>query len=250
MKNKTIIILAVAVVLFAGFVLLNKSQKTNFQEQIQYTASSSPEVATSTLSASSTKKQLPTLQDRIWSLFGTYIVKAKTHDIEGVKNLSYQQSAACGDPKRVNECYGLMDIVVGLAKGVKKEEYVNLWNDSKQIILSTNFNKIDTVDTYGYSHGYLVLTVDAQGELKMLNFNPNRSWFYTKNESEFGNREVMEAKLSQMIRDSDEDGLTDNQEVCGGDYQGSTECTNTDPKKKDSDGDNWWDGVEFFFYKK
>ena len=251
MDNKKIILPAIVIVVIVIALFFINSRENlpldNTQTPQSVSTSSAPNSGGENLDGQASTK---TLTERIWILFDKYIARAKAHDIAGVKGLSYQQSDACADPKRANECYGLMDIVVDLAKGVKKEDYVNLWSDSKQVILSTNFKKTDSADIYGYSRGYLVLTADINGDLKMLNFNPERSWFYTRYESDFGNKEVMENKLQAIIKDSDEDGLTDMQEICGGDYRDApAECSNTDPSKRDSDADGWWDGVEFFFRK-
>src|SRR3989344_2451104 len=249
MKSQKIIFSIVILLLIIGAIFfINKKPLVNIPAD-----QNNQEVSTTTVINSTTTEntaKILSLTEKIWSLFDTYIARAKAHDIEGVKKLSFQQSAACADIKRVNECYGLMDIVVGFSKGIKKDDYNNLQSDSRQLILSTDFKKIDNENAYGYSKGYLVMIIDKNGDLRMLNFNPDKSWFYTKNDFEFSNKEVMEIKLTTMIKDTDNDGLTENQEICGGEYQSSAECTNTDPNKLDSDKDGWWDGVEFFFYKK
>lgn len=58
-------------------------------------------------------------------------------------------------------------------------------------------------------------------------------------------------ELEKMLRDKDQDGVADAEEVCeeklamlGAIDDLPTDCITTDPAKQDTDGDGWWDGFE------
>jgi hypothetical protein len=186
------------------------------------------------------------IRDRAWNVLTSYLDRARNHDIAGVKALSHEQSATCADAKLQKECFALMDNVFEISKEMKKENFVNVWQDKNQIILSTELEKVKVEDLDGYERGYAYFTVDEDNNIKVLNFNPNRGW-YIDPKVGTTTSESIKLRFEAMMLDTDEDGLPDEQESCSGSYLGDPHCTLTDPKLRDTDKDGWWDGVEYFF---
>ena len=56
--------------------------------------------------------------------------------------------------------------------------------------------------------------------------------------------DVSELSSVAALVDSDEDGIVDKDEKCEGAAQYDPRCTKTDPNKKDTDGNGWWDGID------
>ncbi len=184
--------------------------------------------------------------DNSWKIFQDFLLKAQARDIEGVKLLTYKQSEACADPEREEECFLRMDGVYELGKDLRKQDFVHIWEDRSQIIISTDFIRVEEGGLVGFARGYVYFVRDDfTGSIKVLTFNPARGWLYTPKETD--TPEFVEEKLQAMILDSDEDGLTDQQETCTGIYFEDPDCTNTEPFKRDTNGDGWWDGVEYYF---
>ena len=49
----------------------------------------------------------------------------------------------------------------------------------------------------------------------------------------------IETEIKKFSLDSDQDGLTDEDETCIS--KRFSECVKTDPNKRDTNGDGWWD---------
>jgi len=184
--------------------------------------------------------------DSAWKVFQEFLLKAQAKDIDGVRLLTYKQSEACADPEREEECIARMDTAYELGKNMKKQDFVHVWEDKSQIILSTDFVREEYPELVGFTKGFVYLVRDDfTGSIKILTFNPAKGWFHAPRETD--TPEFIEEKLQAMILDSDQDGLTDQQETCLGIYFEDPDCTNTDPFKKDTNGNGWWDGVEYYF---
>ncbi len=93
-----------------------------------------------------------------WIVFETYLEFARTHNLDGVKSLSYQISAACQDLARESECLTLMDSVYAFGSTLKKEDFNHVYYDNRQVILSTDAPAV----------AILYFTRDEKGVLKML----------------------------------------------------------------------------------
>lgn len=52
-----------------------------------------------------------------------------------------------------------------------------------------------------------------------------------------------ENTLKAMISDSDKDGRTDYDELCKGAMEANPNCVKTDPNKRDTNDNGWWDGI-------
>jgi hypothetical protein len=69
--------------------------------------------------------------------------------------------------------------------------------------------------------------------------------YFVRNEGKYLLVSHRSSTLSgNWFTDSDKDGATDRVERCEGANEFNEDCVVTDPNKKDSDGDGWWDGVE------
>jgi hypothetical protein len=103
---------------------------------------------------------------------------------------------------------------------LNKADFVNKWQDDKQAIFSTNLIEIDG---------------SPFTQIKIYFFKNNGIWEllaidYTGND--------------EPEPDSDQDGLTDRDETCSGWQESNPNCIKTDPNKRDTNGNGWWDGVE------
>ncbi len=200
---------------------------------------------TSSTTDSATKLVLSKPQSPEWEVFQKYITFAKNHDLEGIKTLSYQISETCKDKNLEKQCFALMDNVYQIGSNLKESNYVNKWSDGKQIIISTNPVKKTEGDNVGYQQGFIIFTKDNSGNLKLLGLDPYKSVYLSK--KDFSATEL-ETRLKAMLADSDKDGLYDEEENCSGIYS-NPKCIKTNPNKRDSDGDGWWDRINSLFYK-
>lgn len=251
-KNKIIAGVAVLALIVSGFYFSSK-QKIALQNP-------APETATSTTDASSTVSvkanegtsagtasgglKTITLLDKVWMTFEEYLSKAHAHDIEGVKALSYKQSATCAKKETEKQCFTLMDGVYSFGKDFQKTDYKNIWSDDKQVILFTNPRYDDGEKQYGLIKGYLYFTREKDGSVKLLAMDPARGWYVDKASS---TKVEWTQKLDALSVDSDSDGISDNEENCL-DAKGVAimQCVKSDPKKRDSKGDGWWDSVRVY----
>jgi hypothetical protein len=243
-------IIAALIVAFIVTVIWTTDDKSDLNKQAPLQGVNEREDSGESLSEDVPMAVSPSSTSRNAALkvFKDFLTKAEAHDIEGVRALTYKQSEACADLERQEECFALMDNVVEFGKEVKEEEYVNLWEDKSQIILTTEARRDSFQQSEGYLRGYIYFVRDSfTGSIKVLAFEPNRGWFYKSKDTDTA--DFVEHKLQDEIKDSDRDGLTDFQESCLGSYFDSPDCTNTNPNERDTDGDGWWDGVEFYFNK-
>jgi len=189
-----------------------------------------------------------TERDSAWAVLQKYLGYAKANDVKGLATLSYQLSDSCknysasADDRK--DCDAKMQSVYKMGSQFKKSDYGYTWSDSKQIILSTAFYRSDPAsDVAGYLHGIIFFVKDA-GAIKVLSFNPVRGIFLPK--SATTTPAEIEQKLIAAVKDADQDGMEDQVENC---IRVDTACTKTDPTKRDTNGNGFWDGVEALFYK-
>jgi hypothetical protein len=251
-KNKIIAGVVVFVLIVLGVHYASKQKAGE--------PSPSPEATTTTADASSTVSvksvdstpsagasgglKTITLLDRVWMTFEEYLSRAHAHDIEGVKALSYKQSATCAKKETEKQCFALMDGVYSFGKDFQKTDYKNISSDDKQVILFTNPHYDDGEKQYGLIKGYLYFTREKDGSVKLLAMDPARGWYVDKASS---TKADWVQKLDALSADSDSDGISDNEENCL-DAKGVAimQCVKSDPKKRDSKGDGWWDSVRVY----
>ena len=134
-----------------------------------------------------------------------------------------------------------MTFVYELAKDLKEEDFTNSWGDNKQIIISTSYQKVEDkeVEVTGFKRS-IVYFVLSDGGPKILAFNDEDA-VYALNDGR-GPEEV-ESYLLSLIKDADEDATPDIIEQC---TDGPSWCVQSDPKKRDTDSDGWWDSTELY----
>jgi hypothetical protein len=180
--------------------------------------------------------------DRSWGVFQSYAAAAKANDLNTLSKLVYKLGPICQDTSKRDECNQIMNGVYVIAGEWKEEDFKNIWWDKKQIILFTDWvkieNEIEGTSMAGYQRREIYFTRDSAGHPKILYISLPVNGVYT---FKIGSASSTEARLQTLIADNDQDGVDNELEECMGTTQG---CVKTDPNKRDSNGNGWWDGVE------
>ena len=95
---------------------------------------------------------------KAWQVFENYLKFAKTHDLAGLRNLSYQISPTCNDHTKEQECNALMDSVYFFASNFKISDFTHFMSDERQIVMYTD----------GPTVAILFFTRDEAGTPKVL----------------------------------------------------------------------------------
>jgi hypothetical protein len=172
--------------------------------------------------------------DYLWSVFDQYNNK--------LKNANYNDYVASEPPSSVlmspTQFAQLSAFTYNENMKLNKADFVNKWQDDKQAIFSTNPVRTETADSNGYTQTKISFIKD-NGAWKILLISPSNSWSVLKSTGASGEKD-----LQAMISDSDKDGLTNWEETCSGANHYNTSCVKTDPNKRDTNGNGWWDGIE------
>lgn len=180
-----------------------------------------------------------------WAVFQDYLQFAKTHDKVGLASLSYKVSDTCADPKQEKECFVKMDAVYVAGSVLKEQNFINISEDSKQTILSTGYTRQDSEKEFGISKSVIMFIKDGSGKPRLVALKPNEKWTIARTAT--STVAQLEAKLARMIVDADKDGMTDDLENCVfPDNFIVFSCEKTDPLKKDSNGNGYWDSFETY----
>ncbi len=182
-----------------------------------------------------------------WNTLQKYLKAAQNKDVETLKNLSYQVSDSCKNynesAENKKDCDQKMDTVAYFGSVFVKKEFINVWSDDRQTILSTDFKWDEDKDRMARSRGIVFFVKGEDGVLKVLSFNDAKGAFVSKGDAK---KEELEARLIRYTEDMDMDGKEDYLEECLSAAQ--TEfCKKTDPKVRDTDGDGLWDGIQVLF---
>ncbi len=246
MKNKILIAVG-AIFIISALIFGLKVNKAKAPLETEAVSMATTTIATTT--ATSTKPEIKNfLSHMAWTVFENYLNFAKDKNLAGVKSLSHQLSPTCADATKTEDCNTLMDSAYSFGKDMKEKDFVVIWSDSKQIILSTNFKRQEIgTTTVAYTRGIIYFTKDLKNNIKLLTFNPEDGVAISRDKIV---PDQLEARLIHMTIDSDRDGLPDTVETCAG-FAVEANCPNeiTNPEKRDTNGDGWWDGVEIFFRK-
>jgi hypothetical protein len=242
----------IALILATGIlVVLFSGHKNNFSPTVSSTPLTAETIKENNLPAkisNQTKSQTPapvlpavsdTPKDVAWAVFQKYLAYNKSHDLAGVKNIVYKISPVCAGTIVNDECKNRMDSAYSYGSSLKKDDFTNVWHDSKQTILATDFKIQEDSNMIGRNRAIIFFINDGTS-LKMLNFNPLKGVAINKgaaSEQELNDRIII------YTEDKDQDGLADYQEECLGLKEGEI-CTKTDPKLRDTNNNGWWDGVE------
>lgn len=248
--SKTKPIITILVLLAIAFIIItyikDKPKEPSISlESIDTLETSSSTVETNTPTAISADASI---KEKSWAVLQKYVEFAKDKDIEGVRSLSYQLTDSCkkySTEEEKKDCDARMGTVAFFGGAFAKKDFVHVWSDNKQIILATDFRIEENEEAISKTRSMIYFVIDS-GVVKILKFDPAKGTIMKKT-SEVTKQE-RDAKLIEFTIDSDEDGAEDHLEKCLSVSQDAT-CTKTDPTKKDSDGDGFWDGIEALFYK-
>jgi hypothetical protein len=173
----------------------------------------------------------------LWSIV-TQLTKAlKNYDSSFYNFLSYEsiESGELGQNKE------LTDFLYQEISTLREEDYsINIGDGNKQIIYSTGWIRTESDTSNGYDRKLIVFIKD-NGLWKMLSTSI-QSYGVLKSQGAEG-----EIELQSMIIDTDNDGLTDWDEMCSGANAYNPNCVKTDAGKKDTNGDGWWDSIDDLF---
>jgi len=251
--NKKIIfglILMIAIVVMGSVIFIINKEKTpslleenNTQEKNQNIendngTSLNPETPNEPLAPA-----IPTsVKDTVWDLFQKYLAYNKELDLDGVKSVVHKVSDICNTEKPTEECKSRMSSAYSYGNVLEKEEFVNVWQDEKQLILSTDFwtEESKDLDQYGRFRAIIFFIKDEDNNWKLLSFSPFKGKIFLMGSA---SREEFTERAVIYTEDNDKDGKEDYLEECLSTPEDSA-CLKTDPKQRDTDGDGWWDGIE------
>lgn len=179
-------------------------------------------------------------KDLAWRTFEEYLKANQDQDLEKLKTLVYKVAPICDDPKTILDCKARMGLAYQYGSALHKADFVNVWEDDKQLILTTNFWHEESADTFGRFRSIIFFLKSENGSLKLLSFSPFKGVGLQRGEASI---EELKARAIRYTEDKDEDGVADYTEECL-DAKAGVTCTKTDPRSRDSDSDGFWDGIE------
>ncbi len=264
MQNKILILVGVIVIIGAIFLgirlkkpsplLINTGPIINSDASITAASGTTPTAVGTPLVGTSTSVSTKTetagyIKKIAWTAWQGYLSAAKDNDFLKLKSYSYQNSDTCNDPAKTKECNDLMTGAYKVGLQFVEKDFVNVWFDQKQIILSTNFITDQSDNARSFVQKRIYFTRDSNGTPKILSYSfPDEVTYIFIDKSQPMATSTVDARLTERVKDSDQDGLPDEVETCT--YQGATkDCVKTNPNKRDSLGDGWWDGIRIFLKK-
>ncbi|MEK7167694.1 MAG: hypothetical protein AAB791_01700, partial [Patescibacteria group bacterium] len=163
--------------------------------------------------------QQATTASDLWSLFDRFNEALKNQDIAAINDISYKEIP----PEMASQFGEFATYFYNENIKLNKADFVNIWQDDKQAIFSTNPIKDAKSGNYEQKR---VSFVKSDGLWKLLTVG-----------SKVGG-------LVFMTPDSDKDGLSDQEETCSGASQYDPNCVKTDPNNRDTNNNGWWDGID------
>jgi hypothetical protein len=248
LNNKRILSAVVLVVVMGVLVIFAFKYRNVFPSTATTTPVTESNNEPASGDATQANPQLPnqnlplssSIKDVAWAVFQKYLGYNKDQNLEGVKSVVYKVASVCNDPKTITDCKSRMSMAYQYGSALKKEDFINVWNDKKQTILSTDFWFEESTTTMGRFRAIIFFVKDDAGNLKLLSYSPFKG--ATTDKSVASTRELTD-RLITWTEDKDQDGIADYIEQCIGATPGQT-CVKTDPKLRDTNGNGWWDGVE------
>lgn len=252
-KNYIIVAVCIifAILLYGGFTLKgNKAGQDNSISEVNVDSPSSIDdknsFNTSTSSNQISSEISSPTSEQLWKIFSQYLDFAKAQDRDNLKKVSYQLSQSCASTPITSECKSKMSAVYEAGKAITRNDFAEIWSDQRQAIVSSEAKKIEDSQSVGYQKSVIVFARNSQGQFGILAIDPQRSWLVKKNATT--TNESLYKRVSDSMIDTDKDGVTDDFEKCI--FPDSllilSECKKTDPVKRDTNGDGWWDGVGMY----
>lgn len=174
----------------------------------------------------------------LWAIYDKMTLALKNKDVDAFNAVSYDQVPS-SQKSQFNQ---IATFLYDQSIKIDKSSYVNKWQDSKQAIYSTNPEKMDDDEVYKYSQG-TVMFINKDGSWKILLTSPERGWNVVKSGTNSTPAQI-EKDLQAMMLDSDKDGKKNDEETCSNGEQYNSRCVKSDPNKRDTNGNGWWDGIE------
>lgn len=179
----------------------------------------------------------------MWATFANYLIAAKNHDREALKEYAYAISDACKDAQKESECFQKMDAVYAAGSKFTEKDFSIVLSDAKQGILLTSLSPTSADNSIGYTRSTIFFVRDSNGNPKLLSFKNLEEWRVKKNPA--STTAEIDQALSAMVKDTDQDGLPDEVERCiFPENMLVVYCNESNPNKRDSNGDGYWDSIE------
>ena len=135
MNRHIIIVIAIFI---AGAILFASNRVFNIRELAPTRDLSFPSLSFSLPSLEILPSNDAVVATDAWAIFEHYLEFAKAHNLEGIKSLSYQISAACQDTLREAECFYLMNSIYSIGSALKESDFKHIYYDNRQIIMYTD----------------------------------------------------------------------------------------------------------------
>ena len=219
----------------------NNELSTGTKQQIDNEQSAQNQIPKQEVASKQEEESVSASSQDLWSIFDKNTLALKNKDVSAFNTTSYKQVTPTEESQFTQFAPFLYDESIK----INKSSYTNKWQDDKQTIYSTNPIKTDDSTAYGYKQG-IIMFIKKDGSWKILLSSPEKNWSVSKAGTNQTPAQV-EKLLQDMILDSDKDGITNMYELCEGSQMGNSKCAKTDPNKRDTDGDGWWDGIEAEF---
>jgi hypothetical protein len=174
-----------------------------------------------------------------WAVIQKLMGYWSTHDSAGVNSVSFRQ-VVCTGTKSAG-CNTSFDALNREFSAYTQGSFSTEWSDDKQIILSTAPLAVNDTTSKGYRKTYLYFIIEGSGNIKFIG-RIVRDWTMLTGNTSLSDS-AMEASLQERLKDTDMDGLADKLETCT-DPQKDKVCVRTDPYKRDSNDNGYWDGTE------
>lgn len=175
-----------------------------------------------------------------WRAFEKYLEANKAKDLETLKTLVYKVAPVCEDPETLADCKSRMNLAYEYGVALKKKSFTNVWEDQKQLILTTDFWTEENETAFGRFRSIIFFIKTESGELKLVSFSPFKGARLSKGEASI---EELTDRAIRYTEDNDMDGLADYDEECLDEKTKAT-CTKTDIRSRDTDQDGLWDSLE------
>lgn len=242
LKKIVILILFVSLIALGIKYLPKKVVETSLTTN---TTSTSTETTTTSTRPSPTKKD-DVIKAEAWKVFEAYLVAAKANNLVEVKRLSYQLSDECLDSAKIEECNARMNTAYKYGIQFKLDAMKYMVYDDKQIIMAGEYNQSLEGNAPSFTRGVLYFVREGS-EIKFLSLNPFQGIIVIRKENEATTTVI--GRLLDATDDTDLDYLPDIYEMCTG-VMATVDCVKSDIKKRDTDGDGYWDSTESLFYKR